>query len=266
MGRFRYTPEMILFLRDGFKKHRLRMLTALFNKQFGTEKSESQIKSCLKNNKIKSGRKKGFKKGENICLLTPEQVDFVRNGYKKMSRKDLTSALNEKFGLSLKVSQVISFVKNHKIRSGRTGFFKKGGQSWNRGTKGYTGANRTSFKKGHMPKNHRPVGSERIDKDGYILVKVSERNPYSSSNSGWYRHKHVVLWEKYNGTVPVGHCVRFKDGDRTNITIENLVLVSRGENARLTKMEYGQQPNEIKPVLLNIARIDQAIFERSKSS
>jgi len=96
-----------------------------------------------------------------------------------------------------------------------------------------------------------------------VLVKVSERNPYNDCPSGWYRHKHVILWEKYNGLVPDGYCVRFKDGDRMHITIENLVLVSRGEHARLTIMGYAHQPDEIRPVLLNIAKVDQAIFERN---
>ncbi len=30
------------------------------------------------------------------------------------------------------------------------------------------------FAKGNVPPNHRPVGSERISKDGYIEVKVAE--------------------------------------------------------------------------------------------
>ena len=34
------------------------------------------------------------------------------------------------------------------------------------------------FAKGNVPPNHRPVGSERISKDGYIEVKVAEPNKW----------------------------------------------------------------------------------------
>lgn len=202
--------------------------------------------------------------GRRAALLTPEQAEFVRRGYKSMSRKELIKALNDKFNLSLKIGQLVYFIKKHKIKSGRTGFFKPGQGSWNKGKKGYMGANKTSFKEGNKPKNYRPIGSERVEsKSGYVLIKVSDQKPHSDCPAGWYRYKHVVLWEEHNGPVPEGHCIRFKDGNRLNITIDNLVLVSRGEHARLTRMEYGSQPDEIKPVLLNIAKIDQAISERT---
>jgi len=136
VARFTYTPEMVLFLRGGYKKHRIPDLAVLFNKRFGTEKKVSQIRACIKNNKITCGRKCGFAGGENIKLLTFEQVEFVRSGYKLMPRKELTEALNRKF-LSLEVSQIVAFVKNHKINSGRSGFFKTGQESWNKGKKGY---------------------------------------------------------------------------------------------------------------------------------
>ena len=38
------------------------------------------------------------------------------------------------------------------------------------------GCERTWFKKGHIPANYRPVGSERVNADGYIEVKVADPN------------------------------------------------------------------------------------------
>lgn len=264
MARFTYTREMLVFIKDGYKKYRIPELTANFNTAFDESKTVTQIRACIKNNRFTCGRKPGFRKGEVSFLLSPEQVDFVKKSYRKFSQKELTAALNERFSLSFKKSQIVAFVKNHKITSGRTGRFVKGQESWNKGKKGCMGPNKTSFKKGHRPKNYRPVGSERIcSKDGYVLVKVSEQNPYKTTSSGWYRHKHVVLWEEHFGPVPDGHCIRFKDSNKRNITIDNLILVSRGEHARLTKMGYSSQPEEIKPLLVTIAKIDQAILEKS---
>ncbi|MBU1138823.1 MAG: HNH endonuclease [Proteobacteria bacterium] len=183
-----------------------------------------------------------------------------------MSRNWLLVALNTQFGLSLKLSQLVSFLKNHKISSGRTGRYEKGNVPWTAGLSG-TGIckpNSGSFKKGTRPSNYKPIGYERVcKKDGYVLVKVAEVNPWDSSMSGWYRHKHVVEWEKVHGQVPDGFCIRFVDGDKTNFNIENLTLVNRGENARLNQMGYNSQPSEIKPTVMALAKVDQAIYERT---
>jgi hypothetical protein len=119
-----------------------------------------------------------------------------------------------------------------------------------------------SFAKGQIPKNYKPIGHERIcKKDGYILVKVADRNPWNDNPSGWYRHKHVVLWEEKHGPVPDGSCLRFKDGNKRNVLPENLILVSRGEHLRLTSLGYNEQPEELKPAVLNIAKLEQQIYE-----
>lgn len=265
MPRFRYSPEMIVFLRDGYKKWRVPELTEAFNTRFGLDKSEKAIKTALIGRKFKSGRKSGFAKGERILLLTPEQIEFVKEKYQSLSVKELLAALNDTHGVCLKLSQLKTFLKNHKILSGRTGCFEKGHIPHNTGTKGVMKPNSGSFQKGHKPKNYKPIGSERVCcKDGYVLVKVAEENPFDSSASGWYRHKHVVLWEEHNGPVPDGYCIRFADGDKTNITIENLILVSRAVNARLTIAGYADMPAEIKPTMVAVAKLEQAVFEQQQ--
>ncbi|SDO95310.1 HNH endonuclease signature motif containing protein [Desulforhopalus singaporensis] len=262
MSRFSYTTEMKNFLKVGFASWRIPELTEKFNNHFGLKKTPGQIKSCLKNNGFTCGRRGGCSKGERITLLTPEQVEFVERRYKEITRHELLDELNRKFGLSLRLTQLVAFIKKHKITSGRTGQYEKGCVSFNAGTKGLMKKNSGSFQQGHRPKNYKPLGHERTDKDGYVLVKVAECNPWNHTTSGWYRHKHVVIWEEVNGSVPNGYCVRFKDGDRRNICLENLILVSRGEHVRLTQMGYGDQPDEIKPVLVGVAKLEQAIHEK----
>lgn len=83
----------------------------------------------------------------------------------------------------------------------------------------------TRFKKGHAPHNTKPVGYERIDtKDGYVFIKVAEGKPMVL--------KHRYIWEQYNGIVPDGYCVAFRDGNRLNCDISNLFLISMADNAR----------------------------------
>ena len=44
---------------------------------------------------------------------------------------------------------------------------------------------------------------------------------------------HRWVWEHFNGPVPEGHLVRFKDGDRWNWRIENLELVTPRERGAM---------------------------------
>jgi hypothetical protein len=77
----------------------------------------------------------------------------------------------------------------------------------------------TMFKKGARPVNWKPDGSERIDPEGYTMIKVN----------GKYLQKHVHIWNQHHGEVPKGSAVIFKDGNRQNLIIENLILVTRKE-------------------------------------
>ena len=83
----------------------------------------------------------------------------------------------------------------------------------------YAKAYPTMFKKGHTSANKRPVGSERITRDGYIEVKVQDPNKW--------RLKHIVVWESHNGKVPPKHCILFLDRDTQNCSIDNLICISR---------------------------------------
>ena len=263
-----YTKEMLVFLKKTYKKLRGRQLTAAFNAEFGTDKKYSTIRATMTRYRLYSGRPKGSSKGENIRLFTPDQVQFIRDQYKKQPIKDVLEAVNTTYGLQIRLQQLKTFVKNQNILSGRTGCFPKGNVPHNTGTVGLMKKNSGSFIAGQRPPNWQPIGHERIcSKDGYVYIKVAERSPYrSQSTSGWYRHKHVVLWETHNGPVPEGHVIRFIDGDNTHIDIDNFMLVSKGENARLNKIYFNEQPKEVKPALLAIVKLEQAVLEKSRNA
>ena len=116
--------------------------------------------------------------------------------------------------------------------------------------------NSGNFKPGDVPPNRRPLWSERIDsKDGFILIKVPERNPHTGFPTR-YKHKHVWVWEQANGPVPEGHAVVFRDSDKLNCSIENLILLSRAELLSLNLHGYREMPTELKPIVLTMARIE----------
>lgn len=147
----------------------------------------------------------------------------MREIYPSTPRSELAAAVNERFGTSFKPAQLICYVKNHKITCGRSGHFEKGNAPIYVNTK----PNRTSFKKGQVPPNIRPLWSERIcTKDGYILMKVPIANPYTGHKSRFV-HKHRWIWEQNNGPTPPGHVIVFLDGDKMNCNLDNLRCVPR---------------------------------------
>ena len=82
------------------------------------------------------------------------------------------------------------------------------------------------FKPDHRPVNYMPIGSERINADGYVEVKVS--NTKKPVQRRW-RAKHLVIWEKAHGKLPKHHVVIFADRNNRNFALDNLLLVSRPE-------------------------------------
>jgi hypothetical protein len=251
----RYTAEEVAFLRDGYRAMQVPELTAAFNARFGTAQGEGAIKAAVSNRKIRCGRPVGNPVGTYI-KYTREQAEFIRDGYRTMTIRELTAAFNARFGTEKTESHLKAFTHNHKVRSGRTGRFPKGHVPVNKGTKGLKGPNVTSFREGHVPANRKPLGHERIDtKDGYIHIKVPQQNPYTGFPTR-YRPKHVWLWEEHNGPIPDGMVVVFKDSDKLNCVLENLMLVSRSELLRMNQHRYADMPDELKPSVLYLAKLE----------
>jgi hypothetical protein len=196
-------------------------------------------------------------------LFNGDQVAFIRTNAKCLSNQVLTDLVNLEFGLSVTRQQVKTFKHNHKISSGLTGHFEKGRNPANKGTKGIynVGGNRTSFKKGQRPKNYKPVGTERIDRDGYLLIKAFDDGPWHKR----WRHKHRVLWEDVKGPVPRGHCLIFLDGNKQNIDLENLQMITQKQLVRLNQNHLISDNAELTKTGIIVADIYCKIGARKKT-
>lgn len=250
MSRFIYTPDMLKFIEAEFKKAEVPAVTEAFNKKFDLDKTPGQIKSAINNHGIVCGRKPSQVNKGRFKIVTKEQAAFIKAEFLKSTVPELTAKLNEKFGTSLKPNQVKDFIKNQGYRSGRTGQFEKGLKPWNTGKKGWTAGGR---------KDTQPVGAVRSDrKDGYLMIKVEMPNKW--------RLLHVVEWEKHHGPIPKGHRIWFKDNDRTNWHIDNLMLITRAQGAVLNKLGLGKVDAEHKTAAVIIADISMKRRELLKGS
>lgn len=166
---------------------------------------------------------------------TDEEHEFLRNFIPGHTYKEILAAYNEKFDEPITIPKIQSYMGNHKINNGLTGRFPKGHVPANKGTHPPTVGRmgETQFKKGRIPPNIKPIGYERITKDGYIEVKVKMR-PSSPVCRDSFVLKHILVWEKENGPIPEGYTIIFLDRNKQNCSIENLALVSRAELLQMT--------------------------------
>lgn len=184
--------------------------------------------------------------------------DFLRK-HEATPRKKLAELFNAKFKTQVSVKTLSQKCRKIGLVCPDNGCFKKGSIPANKGTKGLTGANKTSFVKGNVPPNTRKVGtiSTRKDKNGnsYMYIKVSEPNRWQAL--------HVYIWEQKHGKISKDYCVIFKDKNTLNVSLSNLMLVSRAELVRLNE-KYAYIDESLKETALQVIKINDAIIKKSK--
>lgn len=134
--------------------------------------------------------------------------------------------------------------------------FYKGHEPENKGQKMsselYEKVKRTMFQKGHTPVNHKPVGTERLTKDGYMEMKIGEPNLWQSL--------HRMMWEETFGAIPKGMNVQFVTKDKTNLNPWNLELKTKAQNMK--KNSYHNYGPDISKAIQLIGALNRQINKR----
>lgn len=198
--------------------------------------------------------------GTKCIRYTTEIIDYVKNNYKGKTTIDFAKELSQKFGLDITDSKLQNLKNRIKIKDKfifepvpNGGCYKKGQEPFNKGLKwddymskeSQIGSLKTTFKKGNRADNVLDIGDERMryasHDDGYLCVKMYD----GKKNRNWIPKQRVV-WEKHYGKVPDRHKVIFLDGDRFNFDINNLALVSNGEELQINKLNLVSGNPELK--------------------
>lgn len=242
-----WTDEMIAYLRSIAKGNWTEEIRQMVNDKFGTNFSRGAIKAAMGNYGVTNGMLHQYKPQPWNRLTTPEQDKFILEHYKMTPNKELARLVNEEFGTNFTAEQMDAYKSRNHLDSGLTGYFPKGHTSWNKGKKMspevYAKAAPTMFKKGTVPPNWKPVGSERISKDGYVEIKVENHKPFVL--------KHRWIWEQHNGPIPKYNRVIFLNGDKTDCRIENLACVTRQEAIEMTRHKmFSKNPEATKTGVL----------------
>lgn len=126
---------------------------------------------------------------------TAEMQDFIRNNAHGKQWYELADLFNAKFGTNKTPRQIQSQAHDIGIRNG------------------------LQQKAIHLAR-YRPVGSTRLDKDGYVVIKIAD--PCT------WRRAQLVEWEKYHEPIDIRkEMLLFLDGNRQNYHIDNLYKIPR---------------------------------------
>jgi len=205
-------------------------------------------------------------KGRAI-IYSNEELAWIE-AHKSLTRRDLHRRFVARFGRA-EVSQqnLTALCKRRGWLTGRTGRFVQGQDSWNKGKcmPAHPNSVATRFKKGNRTgrANHvyKPIGTERLSRDGYLERKIHDGLPMQSR----WQAVHRINWEALNGPVPEGHALKCLDGDRTNTDPCNWIAVPRALLPHLTgrwrSIPYDTAPPELKPIILAAAQVILATRE-----
>lgn len=208
---------------------------------------------------------------------TPNELSTLRDLYPRHTAATVALVLGMTAGrvyrkasaLRLtKSPEFLTSVQSGRIQQGRTDprmiatQFQTGAEPWNKGLKGSTGLHencrRTQFKTGRHAsesRNYAPIGSLRISKDGYLEQKVTD-DPALAPARRWTA-VHRLVWERAHGSIPRGHIVVFRPGQKTSVfdevTEDRLECITRAENARRN------HPRNKSPELARLVQLKGAI-------
>ena len=92
--------------------------------------------------------------------------------------------------------------------------------------------------------------------DGYVEIKVAEPRKWAL--------KHRVIWEEANGPIPKGCNIQFRDGNKLNVKIENLYIISRSDQLMKQNAMYARYPKEMQDVMRLKGAINRQIRRKEK--
>lgn len=187
---------------------------------------------------------------------TKEELDYIRKNAPGRHYHEIVEMFNKKFERQIDAKKLKETLGNHGISTGLTGRFEKGHVPVNKGGKFPGTGNITTFKKGNIPANKMKVGEDVITTDGYVKTKIAEPNVWE--------YKHKLIWAEAHGPIPEKHSVIFADGNKLNLSIDNLLLVSRAELLMLNRRRLISEDSELTKTGLNVVKVMNKVYKIKK--
>ncbi len=254
-----YPNDMADFVRElSAKRIPVRQQVELCKQKFGFDDLTYNAMIAFRlRNKIK-----------NPPLWTEEMKDYLREQIQTHTIAQCAELIAKHFDVAMNHATVKGAMMRYNIHSPNNGYFPKGNVPHNKGkkmpqwVKDKVAASNTWFSKGHRPHNELPIGSQVIQKDGYIFEKVSDELK-ATAHERW-RPLQEVIYERHFGKIPTGNIVIFLDGDIHNFDIDNLMTVSKREHVRMNQFGMRFKNAELTKTGVNLTRLKLAIIDKQK--
>lgn len=186
-------------------------------------------------------------------VYTEEQNAFLKR-HPILDRFILTALFNKEFNENKKVEVIRSQCRRLGLRTvnvTRWGMGQKQGFRWEKG-KIPEHLKATAFKKGHTFAS-KPIGHSVHKHGGFYKIKVSDDSKISRRN---FRPKHRYLYEQHHGVkLNRWDVILFRDGNKENFDISNLVKASHGAAMYLYKEKLHTVHTDLKETVINLAEL-----------
>lgn len=202
---------------------------------------------------------------------TADEVDELRRRYPDERTQDIAVDLDRNLVSVYSKAQALGLEKSDVFKNSETSGrlqkgttagaafrFKKGEGSKRKGQR-FPARGRsmeTQFKPGHKPHNWAPIGSERLC-EGYLQRKMTDTG-YPPRD---WKFVHRLVWEEHHGPIPKRHVVVFRNGDRQDVRVQNLELISRADLQRRNSVH--NLPEPIREVIALRGQIVRQINKRT---
>lgn len=264
----RYGDEQREWLRENIPRMSFAEAAEGFSERF-FPMTESQARSYAGNHGLLCGKRK-----RPACSIWDDERNaFIASVIPGRTEGEIRELFRERYGIELTSSQIANAKTRNGVRSGtHGGRFVKGQDAWNKGRpqaewmseESIEATKRTRFKKGES-NNELPLGSEYVDRDGYVYVKVAlkaGRNRFGR-HGAWRPRSHIAVegsGRKVGDRDVVIHLNGIHDDDRP----ENLEVVSMADNARLNSMGASYADRDTFDACMLVVGLSKAIAEKKR--
>lgn len=228
---------------------------------FGITWDMVKAKSYMRNHGIKLRAKT---KKRVRSKFPPDFRTWLAEVVQGRSYEELARMASERYGEQFTATQMHGILTRYDLRNGRDCRFQPGHESNQKGKplndRQRAALAKTQFQAGNLPHNYLPIGSVVKNRDGYLLKKVSDEGAL------WDRWKflHRLVWVEANGPIPPGGVITFLDGNKENLALDNLALISQAESSRLMALHLRSEDPEITRNGVQIVKLMSAIDEKQK--
>ena len=178
--------------------------------------------------KSEHGKLVGLKKRHLPFNIKPIGTETLRHGYLVRKIQDTGNYAKD----WCPVHRLVWLEAGREIPAGHVFFFKDGNPK-NTALENLAVVSRSEHAKliylnnAYLQSKKMPIGAKSIRHD-YLMRKIQDTGNYVKD----WRPAHHLVWLEAGREIPPGYRLCFKDGDRTNINLENLELLTVSENMK----------------------------------